>query len=200
MVNIEKNIKELCRRKGLTMSDVANRVGSSPSNLLSSIKGNPTINRLQEIATALQVDVSELLSTPPMTAQGIMIIDGSTYQIVKPAASTFQIPTYSRFDDLRAEVKAFIKKSIEGSETISQMGLVGTMEAYCLAFNHHNQEFILSLCYKTGETVTLLYDKYEFANWKDDDTEETVGWNLSDVSQEIINDIEGVVTAKIQSE
>ena len=55
MEAIEKNLKDICRAKGLTVTDVANRMGADPSNLLSSIKGNPKLSTLQDIADALQI-------------------------------------------------------------------------------------------------------------------------------------------------
>ena len=71
MEAIEKNLKEICRRKGLSLTDVANRMATSPSNLLSSVKGNPTVSKIQDIANALQVSVSELLTMRPEKATGI---------------------------------------------------------------------------------------------------------------------------------
>ena len=90
MDSIESNLKAICRQKGLTLTDVANRMATSPSNLLSSVKGNPTISKLQDIASALQVSVSELLTMRPEKAQGIAIIDGKAFQLSKPASSTVQ--------------------------------------------------------------------------------------------------------------
>lgn len=52
---IVNNVKALCRQKRLSLTDVANRMGTSPSNLLSRVKGNPTISKIQDIANALQV-------------------------------------------------------------------------------------------------------------------------------------------------
>jgi transcriptional regulator with XRE-family HTH domain len=52
MTDLENNLREICKRKGLRLSDVADRVGTSQSNLVSSVKGNPTISRLQDIASS----------------------------------------------------------------------------------------------------------------------------------------------------
>ena len=65
MDSIVKNLKDICRAKGLKLTDVANRMGVDPSNLLSSIKGNPKLSTLQDIANALQISVSELLTMRP---------------------------------------------------------------------------------------------------------------------------------------
>lgn len=199
MDTIEKNLKELCRQKGLSLTDVANRMATSPSNLLSSVKGNPTISKLQDIADALQVSVSELLAQRPVMAQGIAIIDGKAYQISNLASSTVQLPIYVRYDTLREEIRDFIKKCLNGSDPASKMGLVETMEVFCLIYDPDETKFYLSLCYTDGKTLTSTYDKMEYCNWREGESEDTVEWDIADVTQEIINDIEGWVTNKLQS-
>ena len=61
MANIEQNLREIVKAKGLRLSDIANRMGTTVSNLLSSVKGNPTVLKLEGLADALQVGVAELL-------------------------------------------------------------------------------------------------------------------------------------------
>ena len=53
-------IRELAKERGITMAEIADRIGINPVNLSSSINGNPTLNRLQEVADVLQVDITEL--------------------------------------------------------------------------------------------------------------------------------------------
>jgi transcriptional regulator with XRE-family HTH domain len=199
MDSVEKNLKEICRRKGLTLTDVANRMGANPSNLLSSIKGNPKLSTLQDIADALQISVSELLTMRPEKATGVAFVGGQVYQFTKPSANVVQLPVYERYSDLRDVIKEFVAKAVEADESSSIMGLVETYEVFSLAYDHHKYIFLLSLCYANGKTLTIAYDKLEFCDWKDEDTEETVKWSLADVTQEIINDLEGVVITKLES-
>lgn len=200
MEPIEKNLKEICRQKGLTITDVANRMGTSPSNLLSSVKGNPTISKLQDIANALQVSVSELLTMRPEKAQGIAIIDGKAFQLSLPAFSTVQLPIYDRYDTLREEIKVFIRKCVEGSEHASKMGLVETMEVFSLVYDPDGAKFFLSLCYADGKTLTNAYDKFEYCNWDKSKAEDDAPWDLACITEEIINDLEGWVPQKLKSE
>lgn len=55
-------IKDLCKEKGITLSELADRIDMKSANLSVSLseKGNPTITTLQKIATALNVPVSAL--------------------------------------------------------------------------------------------------------------------------------------------
>lgn len=199
MANIEQNLRELVKAKGLKLSDIADRMGTTVSNLLSSVKGNPTVSKLEDIASALQVSVSELLTKRPDSAQGLVIIDGQTYQLSKPAAATVQLPYFARYDRLREEVKDFIKKCVDSAEPASQMGMVETMEVFSLVYDPAAAKFFLSLCYADGKTLTNVYDKFEFCDWKEGDSDAAAAWNLADLTEEIINDLEGWVPSKLQS-
>lgn len=200
MMNIEQNLREICRRKGLRLSDVADRVGAGQSNLINSVKGNPKLSTLQDIADALNISVSELLTMRPNAAEGLVIIDGQTYQLSKPAVATVQLPSFARYDTLHEELKAFIKKCLNGTESDSKMGIVETMEVFSLSYDPEAAKFILALCYSDGKTVTQIYDKMEYCDWGQDDSEEDATWNLDDITEEIINDIEGWVPTKLQAE
>ena len=200
MANVEQNLREIAKAKGLKLSDIADRVGTTVSNLLSSVKGNPTVSKLEDIAAALQVSVSELLTKRPEAAQGIVIIGGQTYQISKPATAVVQIPAYDRYDVLREEVKEFIKKAMGEEHASSKVGLLETMEVFTLVYDPNAAKFILTLCYADGKTATIVYDKLEYCDWKENDTDETVKWDLADVTQDIINDIEGYVPTKLQEQ
>ena len=199
MINVEENLREICRRKGLRLSDVADRVGAGQSKLINSVKGNPKLSTLQDIANALNISISELLTMRPNAAEGIVIIDGQTFQLSKPATATVQLPAFDRYDALRNEIKEFVKKAIEGTETVSKMGLLETMEVFSLVYDPNAAKFYLSLCYADGNIFTVTYDKFEYCDWKDGDTEETVKWTLADITTDIINDIEGVVPSKLQA-
>ena len=199
MNTIEQNLREICKRKGLRLSDVAERIGVGQSNLVTSLKGNPTISKLQDIANALQVSVSELLTLRPEKAQGIAIIDGKAFQLSKPASSTVQLPVYDRYDTLREELKAFIKNCIGESEHATKMGLVETMEVFSLVYDPDADKFFLSLCYADGKTLTNAYDKYEYCNWDKSKAEDDAPWDLACITEEIINDIEGAVPNKLQN-
>lgn len=200
MINVEENLREICRRRGLRLSDVAERIGCGQSNLVSSVKGNPKLSTLQDIANALSVSVAELLTMHPDSALGLVVIDGQTYQLSKPVASTVQLPPFARYDTLREEIKVFIKKCVNGAESASKMGLVDTMEVFSLVYDAKASKFLLSLCYSEGQTITSVYDKLEFCNWGQNASEDDAKWDLGTLTEEIINDIEGLVPMKLQAE
>lgn len=57
-------IKEVIQEKGLTINKVAELMGVNRVSLSNTINGNPTVETLQKIATALDVPVSELFDAP----------------------------------------------------------------------------------------------------------------------------------------
>jgi len=57
-------IKEVCKENGVTLQHIAEIIGVNRVSLSNSINGNPTIQTLEKIATALGVPVSELIDEP----------------------------------------------------------------------------------------------------------------------------------------
>ena len=53
-------IQEVCKQKGLTMQELAKRMGTTYQALYAASSGNPTIGKLKDIADALEGDVTEL--------------------------------------------------------------------------------------------------------------------------------------------
>ena len=53
-------IKELCKQKGITQRELAERIGLTPVGLAKAIGGNTTITTLEKIADGLGVSVPEL--------------------------------------------------------------------------------------------------------------------------------------------
>lgn len=56
-------IKSICKNKGITLAELASMIHVPASSLTQIIKGNPTLSKLEDIASALEVNVSELFET-----------------------------------------------------------------------------------------------------------------------------------------
>lgn len=63
---ISHKVKEILRRKGLTVQDLAEYLGISRASLVRSLKDNITVTRLQDIAAALGVDVCDIIRKEPV--------------------------------------------------------------------------------------------------------------------------------------
>lgn len=53
-------VKSICKKKGITLAELASMIHVPASSLTQIIKGNPTLSKLEDIASALGVNVSEL--------------------------------------------------------------------------------------------------------------------------------------------
>lgn len=56
-------IKELCKEKGINITQLAEVMGIKQESLSRAINGNPTIETLQKIADALKVELWELFTS-----------------------------------------------------------------------------------------------------------------------------------------
>lgn len=57
-------IKEIIKAKGITAKELAAKIGISEGALSKSLSGNPTLERIEQIASALGVPVSDLFAAP----------------------------------------------------------------------------------------------------------------------------------------
>ena len=53
-------VKEICSQKGITLQQLAKSLGITYQSLYENLNGNPSLKRLQEIATALDVEIADL--------------------------------------------------------------------------------------------------------------------------------------------
>jgi Helix-turn-helix. len=57
-------IKEVIKEHGYTLESFANKIGMTRSGLSQHMNGNPTVEVLDRIASALEIDVTELFEQP----------------------------------------------------------------------------------------------------------------------------------------
>ena len=188
---MELKIKELLQEKGLKMADLAARVGIDQSNLKKSLANNPKLSTLQDVAKALGVEVKELFSpSAPSRPAGIAVIGGKTYGMVE--TKVVQLPYYTDYSLLRQDVKTFVKDSVKGEGTGAFCGIVDGFEMVSLVYDKVDPKFILAIFFGNNQSKSYIYDKMEYAKWKNGKDSEPV-WELDEMIGEIHRDIEGVV-------
>lgn len=94
---MDLRIKEIIKERHITIQELADRIGINRVTLSNSINGNPTVETLQKIATALNVEVWELFASSANANELTALIDykGELY----------------RFDSVEA-----LKEFVEGLE------------------------------------------------------------------------------------
>lgn len=71
------NIKKICKEKNISLAEVAQHIGISPISLSQSLNNNPTLSRLQQVASALGVEVDDLFDKEPETSvRGCIYVNG----------------------------------------------------------------------------------------------------------------------------
>lgn len=74
-------IKEIMQEKGITQKKLAEDIGVAEISLSRSLRGNPTLETLERIATALNVPITELFSTDKQDLCGHVEYKGTVYTI-----------------------------------------------------------------------------------------------------------------------
>lgn len=85
-ITIKENVVFILKTKGITQEKLAEKLGITRQNLHYLLNGNITLNRLAEIAEALNTVPAELISDPPLTRRKSFI------QISEPTSSTLTCP------------------------------------------------------------------------------------------------------------
>ncbi|SDE48393.1 helix-turn-helix domain-containing protein [Riemerella columbipharyngis] len=76
-------IKEIAKEKGISMGEIAQKLGISPVGFSKTINGNPTLETLLKIASVLDVDVLELIeSSKPNQYRELFEKVGDTYRSI----------------------------------------------------------------------------------------------------------------------
>lgn len=175
-------IKELCEKRGLRMSDLAEKMGVNQANLSASLKGNPTLSRLNDVAKILGVEIQELFVDTCETkgsADGFIEADGrilriqSKEDVLRTLSDIKGIPHieyYEKVSDMRASVSKFVRSTlVDFSNPSSVTGCLMGTEIFTLSFlpetylsdegNRLGGKYALSL---VSKKKTFVYDLLEF--------------------------------------
>ena len=75
------SVKEICKKKCLTIQDLADKMEMKRESLSRAIIGNPTLETLEKIASALEVDITELFTSSSGSIIGVIRIKDTNYNI-----------------------------------------------------------------------------------------------------------------------
>lgn len=189
-------IEELCKQRGLRMSDLAAKMGVNQANLASSLKGNPTVSRLEAVANVLGVGIADLFVKPSScnnVVNGYLEVNDDIHKIssIDDLLSTessipgmINVPVYSDIKNLRKQVKDFIHNCIKkegGSAFIA--GRIDHRELFHLCWDGDSRQFLLTLMSKN---TIFPFDLLEY-----DDPDD--GYDIDGpmgLVQMLINDLE----------
>lgn len=130
---MKTRVLEICKKRGISLGELADKMGIKQANLSQSLNRNPTLNTLQAVADNLNVNISDLFEKKETGINGFLEVDGEVRKIsgpidLLPIVGTFGIKSYTNYKVCRNELRAFIKKSLnEGKSAIFSGILEGTM-------------------------------------------------------------------------
>ena len=171
---MELRIKELCKEKGLRMSDIANKMGVDRANLTASLKGNPTLSRLKDVAKILGVEVYELFQEKNESCRidGFVELGGETVclrnasDLMQAACRVSGTPYFSKVSEMRSAVQEFVHGCLDNMEQpASLFGCLIGAETFNISFcsdyvdDVENGVFVLT-CFRLKDTVKLELLEY----------------------------------------
>ena len=77
--NISHKVKELCKNKGITIKELAEKMDIAPESLSRAINGNPQLSTIRKIAEALGVSVTDLFDSSEDELLAIVVCAGETH-------------------------------------------------------------------------------------------------------------------------
>ncbi|MDD3033663.1 MAG: helix-turn-helix transcriptional regulator [Bacteroidales bacterium] len=85
MENPKLRVKEICKERGWTMKQLAEKIGIAPETLTRSVSdgANPTLATLRHIANAFEIEIGDLFVSSITTNHicGYIEVDGEVYSI-----------------------------------------------------------------------------------------------------------------------
>ena len=74
------NIKKILKKKGVTSAELADKLGVSQPSISYAINGNPTLETLQKIADALDVQIVDLFERDSDKLNAIIVHNNKHYE------------------------------------------------------------------------------------------------------------------------
>jgi transcriptional regulator with XRE-family HTH domain len=102
----ELRIKEILKQQGKTMQDLADMIGINRVNLSNSLNGNPTLDRLKQVADCLNVDLKGLFRETKK--EGVEV-----FGVVRVNEDVWIVDNYNSLEQVYYQVKLLQEKETE---------------------------------------------------------------------------------------
>lgn len=102
----ELRIKEILKQQGKTMQDLSDMIGINRVNLSNSLNGNPTLDRLKQVADCLNIDLKDLFKETKIDEVQI-------FGLVKVNDNIQIVDSFASLEQVYNEVKLLNQKQTE---------------------------------------------------------------------------------------
>lgn len=99
-------IKEILKQQGKTMQDLSDMIGINRVNLSNSLNGNPTLERLKQVADCLNVDLKDLFKETKKD-------DVQVFGLIKVNDNIHIVDNFTSLAQVYNEVKLLNQKETE---------------------------------------------------------------------------------------
>lgn len=158
---VKINIREILKAKGISIKDLATDMKVTPSAVSQLLANrNPSIQQLERIANVIGVDVMDLFAQNFSYINGYIETGDNIYPIksreqfigiIDKVDGIVHIPSYSREDVYKTEIKEFLNTSIKESKNGARMMRYGIDKVITLSYDEESQKFSLTQCIGNGE-------------------------------------------------
>lgn len=178
---MKTRVIEICKKRGISLGELAEKIGIKQANLSKSLNNNPTLNTLKTVADNLNVEITELFEDNKQEINGYLEAGGVIHKVTSvsdllPLVGTFGIQSYSSYKVCKKDVKDFLKTCVNGKEKASSFA--GILDGKMLfSISHISEEedslFMLSSYTADRKPMTICfaeceyYDLNEVVNIKD---------------------------------
>ena len=102
----ELRIKEILKQQGKTMQDLADMIGINRVNLSNSLNGNPTLDRLKQVADCLNVDLKDLFKETNKE-------DVEVFGVIRINEDVWIVDNYNSLEQVYNQAKSLQEKQPE---------------------------------------------------------------------------------------
>lgn len=178
---MKTRVSEICKQRGLSLKWLSDQIGVKQSNLVQSLKGNPTIGSLKAIADVLGVKISELFEEQVNDVSGFLEVEGKIKKIQSrkdliPIVGTFGIPTYVSYKVCKKDLNEFLKKRLDKyTEDVFAAFIDGTVLINVFKTRDNEVDpdiadtcfnYYLSLYTSDGRKYTYTFDGISYSDGK----------------------------------
>ena len=165
-------VREILKEKGISIKELAAGMGVTPSAVSQLLANpNPSIQQLERIANVIGVDVLDLLAQDFSYINGYVETGDNIYPVksreqfvslIDKVNGIVHIPSCSREEVLKIDVKNFCVNSVESNISGAIMKRYGINEVFTLSFDCDSQKFSLTLCVGDGNVKFQLFDTSKY--------------------------------------
>ena len=169
--HMKTRVLEICKERGISLSELAERIGVKQANLSQSLNGNPTLSTLQTVAEHLSVDVADLFVKPERKLSGYLEVNGKLRKVtctkdLLPIVGTFGIPSFSNFRQCKKEVRNFVLQHRNPDHDSSFAAILDGKMLFNILSTANEDEvlFVVSMYAEGRPPMTVAFSDIEFGD------------------------------------